>query len=207
MVTMFRTPVVSLLALVATSAGCVSTPTQGSTPIEESQATVQSAAARRFVLGEGDVIEIKVFREPDLGGVYQVTREGLEFPLIGQVQVLGKEAHEVGEEIRARLSDGYLKQPQVTVLIKEHNSRKIHVLGQVAKPGSFIFESGMSVIQAVTNAGGFNPLAATNRVLVTRVVDGNEKKYVVPVGDIGRGNAPNFMLEPGDIVFVPEAIF
>jgi protein involved in polysaccharide export with SLBB domain len=206
MVTMFRTPAVLILALVA-GAGCVSTPTTGSTPIEVENATVQSPAGRRFVLGEGDVIEVKVFREPDLGGVYQVTREGLEFPLIGQVAVMGKEAFEVGEEIRKRLADGFLKQPQVTVLIKEHNSRKIHVLGQVSKPGSFIFESGMSVIQAVTNAGGFNPLAATNRVLVTRVIEGNEKKFVVPVGDIGRGNAPNFMLEPGDIVFVPEAIF
>jgi polysaccharide export outer membrane protein len=199
--------VFTVAVLAGTVVGCVTTGSGGHDALEAAQAEELAEAQKRFVLGEGDVVEIKVFREPELAGTYRVTRDGLEFPLIGKVSAVDREAEAVGEEIRARLAQDYLKQPQVTVFVREHNSRKVHVLGNVNKPGSFAYESGMTVIQAVTNAGGFNKLAATNSVLVTRGPRGAEQKFTVPVGDIGRGNAPNFSMEPGDIVFVPESVF
>ncbi|MFO0725572.1 MAG: polysaccharide biosynthesis/export family protein [Myxococcota bacterium] len=159
-------------------------------------------------LGPGDIIEIKVFREPDLAGVYRVSPDGsLDFPLVGRIELLGKQADEVGEVIRARLADGYLRNPQVSVFIKEFNSQKIHVFGQVSKAGTFPYEPAMTIIQAITNAGGFGRLAQPNRVSVTRNYGDREKTFVLRVGDIGQGTAPNFELRPGDIVFVPEAIF
>lgn len=162
----------------------------------------------KIVLGEGDVVDIKVYREPDLAGVYRVSTHGeIQFPLIGNVKIGGRDAFDVGEDIRERLADGFLKNPQVMVFVREYNSQKIHVLGEVAKDGSFGYERGMTIIQALTNAGGLTQLAAPNKIRVTRVVDGVEQKYELPVGEIRAGNAPNFELQPGDIVFVPEAIF
>lgn len=159
-------------------------------------------------LGPGDVIELRVFREPDLAGVYRVTRNGsIEVPLIGTVLLGGRDPDEVAAEIRTRLADGYLKDPQVAVFVREHNSQKIYVLGQVAKPGTFPYEHGMTIIQAITNAGGFTRLASTNGVTVTRAQGEKERRFSVPVGDIGSGKAPNFTLQQGDIIFVQEALF
>ncbi len=160
-------------------------------------------------LGPGDVLEVKVFREQELDGVYRVSAQGtVDFPLIGSLGVLGKRPDELGEELRKRLAAGFLVDPQVTVFVREMNSQKVHVLGQVNKAGTFPYDLGMSVIQAITNAGGFTKLAATNRVTLTRIdVDGQKKTYRVPVGDIGSGQAVNVQLRPGDIIYVPEAIF
>ncbi len=160
------------------------------------------------ILGPGDVVEIRVFREPDLAGTYRVSPDGrLDFPLIGAVQLGGRKPAEVEDEIRARLADGYLKEPQVSVFVRELNSQKIHVLGQVTKSGTFPYEPRMTIIQAVTNAGGFTKLAAANRVSLTRMVGGVEQTVILRVGDIGEGLLPNFELLPGDIVFVPESLF
>ncbi len=159
-------------------------------------------------LGKGDVIEIKVFREPELDGVFRVGTEGnIKFPMIGNVSVMGKNPEQVAEVIRARLAGDYLRDPQVTVLLREQNSRKVHVFGEVAKAGTFGFRAGMTVIEAITSAGGFGELAASNKVRVTRVVGNKEEVIVLKAGDIGEGKAANFLLQPGDIVFVPEAVF
>jgi polysaccharide export outer membrane protein len=93
------------------------------------------------------------------------------------------------------------------VLVKEYNSKKIFVFGEVQKPGTFPYQDGMSVVQAVTLAGGFTKTAAQNSTSVTRRVGGNEKKIKVSVQDIALGKAANFTLEPGDIVYVPESLF
>ena len=159
-------------------------------------------------LGPGDVIEISVYREPDLAGKYRISDDGMiDFPLIGPVKLLGQRPEQIEEEIRSRLAAGYLVEPKVTVFVKEHNSQKIHVMGQVNRPGTFNYESGMTVIQAVTNAGGFTKLASKNSVQLTRVSSGKEERFEVAVGDIGKGTARNIELQPGDIIFVPEAIF
>ena len=97
--------------------------------------------------------------------------------------------------------------PQVSVVVKEYNSKKVFVFGEVQKPGTFVYQDGMSVVQAVTVAGGFTRTAAQNGTSVTRRVNGQEVRMKVNVQDIALGKAPNFTLEPGDIVFVPESLF
>lgn len=159
-------------------------------------------------LSRGDVIEVKVFREPDLDGVFRVGAKGnIDFPLIGRVEVSGHRPEQVAEMIRTRLAGDFLKDPQVTVLVRQQSSRKVYVFGQVAQAGTFDYRPGMTVIEAITIAGGFSALAAPNRTRVTRVVEGVEEVSELPAGDIGEGKAPNFFLRPGDIVFVPEAVF
>jgi polysaccharide export outer membrane protein len=100
-----------------------------------------------------------------------------------------------------------MRDPQVSVLVKEYNSKKVFVFGEVQKPGTFVYEDGMSIVQAITVAGGFTKTAARNSTSVTRRVNGQEVKVKVTVEDIALGKAPNFTLDPGDIVYVPESLF
>ncbi len=159
-------------------------------------------------LGAGDVIEVRVYQEPELSGVYQVGREGdVIFPLCKRVVVAGLSPNAAAEKLRACLSEGFMRDPQVSVLVKEYNSKKVFVFGEVQKPGTFVYEDGMSIVQAVTIAGGFTKTASQNSTSVTRRVKGQEVKMKVNVQDIALGKAPNFTLEPGDIVYVPESLF
>lgn len=159
-------------------------------------------------LGVNDVFEVRVFEEQELSGIFRVGADGtVSYPLCGRVEVGGLDASTVADRISGCLQEGYLKSPQVSVFIKEYNSKKIFVLGQVQKPGTFTFEDRMSVVEAVTRAGGFTRMAAKNQVVINRIVDKREQRLRIPVEDISLGLAPNFVLQPGDIVFVPESFF
>lgn len=160
-------------------------------------------------LGAGDVFEVRVFGEPNLSGKFQVASDGsINFPLVGVVQVAGKESTAVATEISARLKDGgFLNDAQVSVLVEQSNSKRISVLGAVTKPGTLPIVPGMTVVQAVSQAGGFSNLASKDETVVTRRVNGTLKKYRIYVSEIARGNVSDFPLRAGDIVFVPERIF
>jgi protein involved in polysaccharide export with SLBB domain len=179
-----------------------------------SRATTIPAVDETFVavgassLGAGDVIEVRVYQEPELSGVYQVGPEGdVIFPLCKRVLVGGLPPNGAAEKLRDCLSQGFMRDPQVSVLVKEYNSKKIFVFGEVQKPGTFTYEDGMSIVQAVTLAGGFTKTASRNSTSVTRRVRGQEVKMKVNVQDIALGKVSNFTLEPGDIVYVPESLF
>jgi polysaccharide export outer membrane protein len=197
-----RRPLSVALALVALAACARRAP--ATVPAVDETAVAVGASS----LGAGDVIEVRVYQEPELSGVYQVGPEGdVVFPLCKTVIVGGLSPNGAAEKLRACLSAGFMRDPQVSVLVKEYNSRKVFVFGEVQKPGTFTFEDGMSVVQAVTIAGGFTKTAARNSTSVTRRVRGQEVKVKVNVQDIALGKAPNFTLEPGDIVYVPESLF
>jgi polysaccharide export outer membrane protein len=159
-------------------------------------------------LGTGDLLEVRVFQEVDLSGPFRVSVEGtIDYPLCGKVRVAKMTSSQAADAITGCLKNGYFKSPNVTVLIREYNSKKVFVFGEVQKPGTFPYEESMNIIQAVTLAGGFTRQAAKNSINVTRQVEGAEKKIRVPVEDIGVGREKNFLLQPGDIVFVPESLF
>lgn len=160
------------------------------------------------VLGPGDIVTVRVFREPELSGKYQVPASGPnELPLIGNVEMSGKTPQQLQKELGARFADGFLVDPQVTVFVEERNSQRIYVLGQVQKPGTFAYNASMTVIEAITMAGGFSQLASRNGVKLSRTVNGKETVLKIPVGSISSGSASNVRLQPGDIIFVPEALF
>ncbi len=189
-----------LLPFLFTLTACGGTANQKLPPTPDRAVLLQGAA-----LGAGDVVEVRVYQEKELTGLYRVDADGtFNFPLVGVVRALGLNAGDLAEQLTRRLSEGYLRDPQVSVFIKEFNSKKVFVLGQVAKPGTFKYEDKMTIVQAVTLAGGLKPLAASNRLVLTRVVEGEEKKFVVPFDDVGQGDEQNVLLQPGDIVFVPE---
>jgi polysaccharide export outer membrane protein len=159
-------------------------------------------------LGVGDTFEVRVFGEADLSGLYKVGSEGnINFPLLGVVHVAGHDPQSVAKLLADRLRQGLLRDPQVTVLIKEQTSKKIYILGQVGHPGTFNYTPSMSVVEAITIAGGFTPIAAKNDTTITRSDEGKKTIVRVPVADIGEGKARNVYLRPGDIISVPERIF
>ena len=194
----------AILALLPLLAAC---PPRAGTPatLPSGFSTHDLAAA---TLGPGDLFEVRVFQEPELSGIFQVGPQGdIIFPLCRRVVVGGLTANGAAEKLRTCLSEGYMRSPQVSVLVKEFNSKKIFVFGEVQKPGNFPFEDSMSIVQAITLAGGFSRNAAPNSTSVTRRVNGQEVKVKVNVQDIALGKAPNVTLEPGDIVYVPESMF
>lgn len=182
---------------VRTEVGYVST--------EDMSMTAQIETVQR-TLGVGDVIDIRVFQEADLTGTYRISEEGtIDYPFCGRIEANGLTQGALTDRLIGCLKDGYLKNPQVTVFLKEFNSQKIFVLGQVNKPGTFLFEDRMTVVQAISLAGGFSKLAAKNSVIVTRRLEGSEQKFKLPVENIAEGRHTNFTLQPGDIVYVPES--
>lgn len=159
-------------------------------------------------LGPGDVFEVRVFQEPDLSGAYRLSSAGtINFPLCGSVKLGGLATEAAAHELVRCLASGYVRNPQVSIFVKEYNSKKIFVFGEVQKPGTFQYEDGMNIVQAITLAGGFAARAAKNSTSVTRTFDGTERRVKVAVEDIGMGRAENFPLRPGDIIFVPESLF
>jgi polysaccharide export outer membrane protein len=192
-----------ILAAVLALGGCSRRSATTLLPVAESAVPVGAST-----LGAGDVIEVRVYREQEISGIYQVGSEGdVAFPLCQRVVVAGLTANGAADKFRECLAAGFMRDPQVTVLVREYNSKKVFVFGEVQKPGTFPYQDGMSVVQAVTIAGGFTKTASQNSTSVTRRIRGQEVKVKVNVQDIALGKAPNFTLEPGDIVYVPESLF
>jgi polysaccharide export outer membrane protein len=159
-------------------------------------------------LGVGDTFEVRVFGEQDLTGTYRVGPEGtITFPLAGVIQIEGLEPQAAAKKIAERLADGILRNPQVTVLVKDQTSKKVVVMGQVSKPGTYAYTPSMTILEAITAAGGFTQISAKNDTSITRVDKGNKTTTKIPVGDISEGKAKNVYVRPGDIVSVPERIF
>jgi len=161
----------------------------------------------RRTLGPGDLVDVRVFQEPDHSGVWAVSPEGtIDYPLCGKVHLAGRTSGTAADALRDCLTR-YLRHPEVSVAIREYNSKKVFVFGEVQKPGTFSYEEGMTIIEAVTMAGGFTKLASPNGTQVARQDEGQQLKIRVPVKDIRDGAEKNFTLRPGDIVYVPESFF
>jgi protein involved in polysaccharide export with SLBB domain len=176
-----------------------------------SEYPTQEVYAEDTTLGARDVFEVRVFRHEEMSGEYSVSEEGtINFPEIGQVAVAGKTPAEIEKDIQARLADGYLVNPTVSVLVKEYKSKTVSVLGQVRKPTTISYAAGMSIVDAISQAGGFTPMARKNAVKVTRPdkrgggEKGTSTSFTVPVESIASGRAKQFFLRPGDTIFVPE---
>lgn len=160
-------------------------------------------------LGAGDVFEVRVYGEQALSSKFQVGPDGtIRYPFLGVLTVRGKEADQVAREISEGLKQGeFLVDPQVSVFVDATNSKRVSVLGAVSRPGTLPITPGMTVVQAVSNSGGFTPLASKDQTVVTRRVEGKLERYRIAVSEVTRGAADDFPLRAGDIVFVPERVF
>jgi polysaccharide biosynthesis/export protein VpsN len=161
-------------------------------------------------LGPGDVFEVTVYDEPAMSKPYKVAPNGtIDFPLIGTLTVEGKEPQEVADLIKTSLvQKQILKNPSVSVLVKEVNSKKVAVFGQVQKPGQFPMAEGMTVVQAISLAGGFTAIADRDRVTLNRRVSASKViRVVFSVAAITEGKMNDIPLQAGDTLYVEERPF
>lgn len=191
-----------LLPLIAWLGACATQPTLAP------QEVADEVLAPDESLGVDDVFEVRVYGEAELSGTFRVAADGsVDYPFAGRIQVLGRRSGDIQAEITQRLADGFLKNPQVSVMVREWNSRKISVLGQVQQPGAVAYFQHMTIIDAIAAAGGFTGIAAQNKVTLRRTVGGKVQSSTHRVADISEGKRPNVRLLPGDIVVVEERMF
>lgn len=178
------------------------------TPVLPPAPPESARGAASSAVRPGDVLEIRVFDEERFGGEYQVGDDGaIDFPMVRSLDVTGKTKDQVARLLEQRLADGFLNNPQVSVQVKQRGNREVSVLGQVNKSGSLDYRDGLTVVQAVSLAGGLGAFAAPGRVKVTRRTGVGDETvtFEVSLPAIVNGKAEDLVLRPGDIVFVPES--
>jgi polysaccharide export outer membrane protein len=159
-------------------------------------------------VGIDDTFDVRVYGEAELSGTFRVATDGtIDYPLAGRIQVGGLRTGEIQRLLVTKLKGPYLKEPQVIVTIKDRNSQKISVLGQVARPGQVSYYPNMTIVDAIASAGGFTGIAAKNSVNMRREVAGKIEMKVFPVADISEGRSPNVAVLPGDVLVVDERVF
>jgi protein involved in polysaccharide export with SLBB domain len=160
-------------------------------------------------VGPGDVFHMEIVGEKDLPKEYQVASDGtVDLPYIQTVEVAGKEPQEIARLVRKMLMDQkILQDPSVVVTIEEYNSKRVSVMGQVQKAGSFPLTPGLTLILALSEAGGLNSIADRDKVNLTRKTKDGSKTVVLSVDAITDGRSPDIPLQAGDQIFVHERIF
>lgn len=163
-----------------------------------------------YVVGAEDVLNIKVYGEPDLSVVAKVGSDGsITMPLIGKVQAAGLTPHQLKTTIEERLRDGYLTNPDVQIFLQQFRERLVHVFGQVGTPGPFRLTHQDTLMEVISRAGGFTPVAKRSKVKIIRKHNGRSTTIYVDTTKItDKGNLQEDVpLQSGDVIIVPERFF
>jgi polysaccharide export outer membrane protein len=158
-----------------------------------------------YILNPGDQIDIAVWKELELTKTVIVRPDGkFSFPLAGEIQASGRTIAQVQAEITNKLKT-YIPEAVVTAAVKELDGYKVYVIGQVTKPGSFVMNPRMNVLQALTVAGGMTPFAGLNGIIVLRGNGAAQRVIQFHYNEVvkGRNLNENIQLEAGDVVVVP----
>lgn len=170
-----------------------------------------SGVSADYILQPSDRIIVRVFQEDNLARETQVSQENtVSMPLIGTVVIGGKSVRQAEELIRDLYAKDYLVNPQVTILVVGYSQRVVSVLGAVNQPGPVLFpqERGLTLMEAIARAGGFNRLGNKKSVRITRINDGKTEVFEVNAEKIMNGKAQdNIQLKINDIIFIPEILF
>ena len=161
-----------------------------------------------YIIGPEDVLEITVWKNADLSKTVTVRPDGkLSLPLVGDVSAVGRSAGQLTQDIADRLK-AYMENPTVSIVIREVNSYSIFVLGEVVLPGKYPLKSKTTLLQAITLAKGFSPVAARNKIVIFRLGKDAEglTKIKASYDDIvlRDGTKQNIELKPGDQIVVPS---
>lgn len=185
----------ALITCCVAAAGCAST-----------RVTPMSAEIPRgeYRIGKEDVLEVVVFREPELSRVVPVRPDGkISLPLAGEMDAAGKTAAELQRGIASVLA-AYVRDPAVSVLVREINASRVYVLGEVVRPGGFPLRGPMTVVQAIAIAGGRTPYAGDRVVWLREKPDGQKDKATLSFRDLVRGEEKGeHWLASGDVLYVP----
>ncbi len=163
------------------------------------------AAEPNYRIGPEDILDISVWKEPDLQRQVTVRPDGgITFPLAGDLQVAGKTPSQVQDEIASKLRR-YIPAAVVTVAVAEISGYRVYVLGKVNNPGQFVVGRYLDVMQALTLAGGLTPYASESKIKVIRRDSAGERVYPFEYNEVKRGEnlRQNILLQSGDVVVVP----
>jgi protein involved in polysaccharide export with SLBB domain len=160
-------------------------------------------------LGVGDVFTLVMVGEEKLPTEFTVAPDGsVDIPYIHRVKVLGLEPQQVTDLVRQKLIEGqFLTNPSVTVEIKAFNSKRVVVGGEVRNPGAMPLEPGMTLVRALTQAGGLTAIARKEGVMLRRTIEGKTRAVIVDYDAIIHNRIPDVPLQAGDTIFVPQRPF
>src|SRR5580693_5271326 len=185
------------------------TPTAGavhSAPAAEAAAKLTSAGtpgSNAYKIGPLDVLDVAVFKVPDLSKTVQVGEDGtITYPLIGQVNAAGRTAHDLELDLKQKLGEKYLRSPQINVLVKEYNSQRVTISGAVKTTGVYAIKGRTTLLQVVAMAGDIDLSIASGDIVVFRTVDGQRSAARFDVDSIKTGKTDDPEVLPGDVVVV-----
>jgi len=190
-----------VLACAVPAAWAATPPASGQQPPAPAGAPTEA-----YTVKPGDVLSIAVWKEPDLQGPVLVRPDGsFSFPLAGQIDARNRTVAELQQTVTDRLKK-FISDPVVTVSIAEVKGNKVYVLGQVNRPGEFIVNPRVDVMQALSMAGGTTAFAALGEItILRRLADGQQQSLPFRYADVARGRnlQQNILLQAGDVVVVP----
>jgi polysaccharide export outer membrane protein len=163
------------------------------------------ASAPNYGVHAGDTLIISVWKEQDLNMEVLVQPDGtFSFPLAGDIKAEGKTTDQIRAEIASRIEQ-YIPEPVVTVSVKQIQGSKIYVVGKVNRPGEFVMNHSIDVMQALSMAGGASTFAALNDIKILRRINGKQISIPFRYGDVedGENLGQNIVLQSGDVVVVP----
>jgi len=202
----------TIVCLTALATACTSWPL-GQEEGEPAEAPVNTADTEIYTIGAGDVLSVSVWGNAELSLTVPVRPDGyISLPLVGDILAANLNAETLADSISEAL-ESQLRNPQVTVIVSAVNSvqytQRVRITGAVRAPRSLPYARGMSVLDAVLEAGGINEVASANRAKLYRRVDGQLKEYELRLDDILlRGELDtNYQMQPGDVITVPERLF
>ena len=164
-----------------------------------------ATADPNYVIGSEDVLDVSVWKEPDLSRTVPVRPDGkISLPLLNDVQAAGLTPLQLAAAITTSLNK-FVTNPQVTVIISQINSQRFYLLGEVTRPGAYSLIPGMTVLQALSNAGGFTPYANSKKIYLLREENGKQQKLSFNYKDViaGKRTEQNIVLKTGDTIIVP----
>jgi polysaccharide biosynthesis/export protein len=166
----------------------------------------EAPAAGPYQFGEGDVLVVRVWKNEELSIQVPVRPDGMiSVPLLNDVKAAGLTADQLKEEIASKLGE-FIASPNVTVILME-SARRVYVQGEVQRPGPVSLATQLSVVDAITVSGGFTPFADQDDIrIIRRNAEGQELEFGFDYKAYVRGRAPgtNIVLQPGDLVVVPQ---
>jgi polysaccharide biosynthesis/export protein len=204
---MARGTLLIALALLGSASTLIGRP-QAASPSQASgsqQSAVSPAASSGYVIEPGDVIEVQVWKEPDVSKSVPVRPDGkISVPLLNDVQAAGLTASVLTANLTEALKK-FISDPQVTVIVTQVNSQRIYISGEVSRGGTYPLEPGMTVLQGLSSAGGFTTFANVKKIYVLRQVNGKQVRYPFNYRDVvkGKNTEENIPLQPGDTIVVP----
>jgi polysaccharide export outer membrane protein len=199
----------SLLAVCLSAALTVPLAAQSTRPPQSGDTSPSKPAApptlpKDYVIGVDDVLNVVFWRDKELSAEVLVRPDGkISLPMLNDVPAAGLTPEQLAAAVQ-QAATKFVRDPGATVMVKEIRSRKVYVIGEVAKPGTFPLGSDMNVLQLVAEAGGFLESANKSDVVIVRTEGGQERRYKFNYNDVVRGKnvAQNIRLLPGDTILV-----